>query len=195
MDKHEAAIAILEKALEHAAFEGWSAQTLAQAATDVGFSAGDAVRVFPGGVGDALDALARHADRRMLDAYAALPSPPQRIRDKIAALVRLRLELYTPHRESLRRASVLLALPGNLPLGLKITARTVDAMWHAAGDTSADFNWYSKRFLLAGVYGATLAYWLNDKSESQRESWAFLDRRIADVMAIEKAKAWLKRTR
>ena len=66
--------------------------------------------------------------------------------------------------------------------------RTVDAIWYAAGDTSADFNFYTKRATLAGVFSSTLFYWLNDRSEGNEATWAFLDRRIDDVMRFEKFK-------
>src|SRR4029077_14179482 len=91
-------------------------------------------------------------------------------------------------REAARRALALLALPLNAGLGLKLLYRTVDAMWYAAGDTSADFNFYTKRAILAGVYSSTLLYWLNDRAEGSEATWSFLDRRIDDVMKFEKFK-------
>ena len=87
-----------------------------------------------------------------------------------------------------RRALALLALPLNAPLGLKLLYRTVDAMWYAAGDTSADFNFYTKRATLAGVYSSTLLFWLNDRSPGDEATWAFLGRRIDNVMSFEKLK-------
>ena len=96
------------------------------------------------------------------------------------------------HREALRHVLSFLALPQNAPLGLKCLYRTVDAMWRAAGDTATDYNFYTKRMLLSGVYGSTLLYWLDDESADYEDSWAFLDRRIADVMTIEKTKGRLK---
>ena len=91
--------------------------------------------------------------------------------------------------EAVRRGLALLALPLNAPLGLKLLYRTVDAIWYAAGDTSADFNFYTKRATLAGVFSSTLFYWLNDRSEGNTATWEFLDRRIDDVMRFEKFKS------
>ena len=112
-----------------------------------------------------------------------------RIRDRIATAVRTRLDLLAPHKEAVRRAVAFEALPGNAPRALKAVYHTVDAMWHAAGDTATDWNFYTKRALLAGVYTSTVLIWLGDQSEDCAETWAFLDRRIEDVMRIEKAKA------
>ena len=72
------------------------------------------------------------------------------------------------------------------PLALKLLYRTVDAIWYAAGDNATDFNFYTKRALLAGVYSSTVLYWLNDKSAGCADSWSFLDRRIDEVMQVPK---------
>src|SRR5262249_25858057 len=98
-----------------------------------------------------------------------------------------------PQREAIRRALAFLALPLHAPLAAKLLYRTVDAVWYALGDRSTDFNFYTKRALLAGVYSSTLLYWLNDKSAECTESWGFLDRRIAEVMKIPQATARLEK--
>jgi ubiquinone biosynthesis protein COQ9 len=88
-----------------------------------------------------------------------------------------------------RRALAILAMPQNVPLALRISWRSADLMWRIAGDTSTDFNHYTKRITLGGVYGSTLLVWLDDQSEGWMETAAFLDRRIDDVMKFEKWKA------
>ena len=115
-----------------------------------------------------------------------------KIRDRIKGAVRIRLERHAGEREAVRRALAVLSLPFNAGLALKLLYKTVDAMWYAAGDTSTDFNFYTKRATLAGVYSSTLLYWLNDRSPGSEATWAFLDRRIDDVMKIEKLKAQVR---
>ena len=114
-----------------------------------------------------------------------------KVRDRIKQAVRIRLERHAGEREAVRRALALLSLPFNAPLALKLLYNTVDALWYAAGDTSTDFNFYTKRATLAGVYSSTLLYWLNDRTPGSEATWAFLDRRIDDVMKIEKLKSQL----
>jgi ubiquinone biosynthesis protein COQ9 len=109
-----------------------------------------------------------------------------RVSKRIRRIVELRLRAVAPHKGALRRALSLLALPWNLPVAASTTAQTVDAMWHAAGDTAADFSWYTKRATLAAVYGATLAYWMRDEEAGLEEALGFLDRRLADVAEIGK---------
>ena len=174
-------------------FEGWTSLALRAAAADVGVDGVTAKRIFPGGAGDLLALWGRVCDQRMLAALKPLDLDAMRIRDRIAACVRLRLELLEPHREAVRAALSRASLPHNAPAATRALWRTVDLMWRAAGDTATDFNYYSKRGLLAGVYGATLLFWLEDNSEERAESWAFLERRIADVMKVPRVLSRLRR--
>jgi ubiquinone biosynthesis protein COQ9 len=179
--------------LGHAAFDGWSQAAIALAARELGLGAGEAERLFPGGALAVIDWIDRHATARMEQALAATDLAALRIRERVALAVRLRLEPLTPYREGLRRAAALMATPLNARRGAAALWRTVDAIWYALGDSATDFNYYTKRALLAGVYGSTVLVWFDDKSEACADTWAFLDRRIADVMQIEKAKGQLRR--
>ena len=163
-------------------FDGWTVAALRAAAGP------DADLLFPGGVADMIDAYVDLGDRQMETGAAALGLSSLRLPARVRAVIALRLEQQRPYREAIRRALSILALPGNAGLAVRITARTVDAIWHAAGDTSADFSWYTKRAILAGVYGATLLYWLQDYSIDDEDTLAFLDRRLAGVGRIGKAR-------
>ena len=130
-----------------------------------------------------IEAFCDCADRRMEEAAqsidAALP-----LHKRVRAVIVLRLEQNRPHKEAIRRALSLLALPGNARLAAVCTARTVDAIWHAAGDRSADFSWYTKRAILTAIYAATVLFWLRDNSDDDAATLAFLDRRLAGVARI-----------
>jgi ubiquinone biosynthesis protein COQ9 len=183
---------VLEAALPHVPFDGWTRDTLRRAAKDAGVEQGLAELAFPRGAMSLVEEFAKEMDRRMLETLEAQDPASMRIRDRIVAGVRARLEALAPYREAERRAVGFLALPPHAALGLKLVARTVDAIWRTAGDRSADFNYYTKRALLAGVYATTLAHWLQDESEGFEESWAFLGRRVDDVMKIQKARGKLE---
>jgi ubiquinone biosynthesis protein COQ9 len=184
---------ILAAALPHVAFDGWSRRLLTDAAVEAGYDAAMARRAFPGGPAELVDFFIAEADRQMLETLEGMDLPAMKIRERIATAVRVRLEQQAPHREAVRRAVALQALPGNAPKALKALYRTVDAMWHAAGDTATDWNFYSKRMLLAGVYSTTLLHWLDDSSEGFAATWAFLDRRIGDIMQIQKTRGRLEK--
>ncbi|SJZ40201.1 ubiquinone biosynthesis protein COQ9 [Enhydrobacter aerosaccus] len=172
-----------------AAFEGWTGTALRAAARGLGLPAGEADRLFPGGALDVLNHLSLRADRRMVADMEAEGMGSLKIRDRIREAIRIRLDRHLGNKEAARRALALLALPFNAPLGLKLLYRTVDAIWYSAGDTSTDFNFYTKRATLAAVYSSTLLYWLNDRSPGSEATWKFLDRRIDNVMTVEKLKA------
>lgn len=165
----------IEALLPNVPFDGWTTEALRQAAGP------DADLLFPGGVTDMIEAYCDLGDRWMEQGALAAGIADLRLSQRIRAVVALRLEQNRPHKEAVRRALAVLALPGNAALAVRCTARTVDTMWHAAGDASADFSWYTKRAILAGVYGATLLFWLADSSEGDERTLAFLDRRLAGL--------------
>lgn len=183
--------AVLQAALRHVPFDGWTEAVLRTAMAEAGLDAQLARRLFPRGVRDLVDFFAQDADRRMAEELARQPLAQMKVRDRIATAVRVRLEQAERHREAVRRAVIFQASPLAGLDGARSVWRTADAMWRAAGDAATDFNWYSKRALLAGVYASTLLYWLADDSEEREATWEFLGRRIADVMRIEKAKGRL----
>ncbi len=179
---------ILDAALPHVTFDGWSRRTLVEAARSAGLQAEDVDIAFPRGVRGAVDHWLRRADDAMTAALDTADLDAMRVRDRIGYAVRTKLEQAEPHKEAVRLALGYLALPGNARIAAQSLYRTVDAIWWACGDRSTDFNFYTKRGLLAAVYSSTLLYWLDDSSDGHADTWAFLDRRIADVMRIPKIK-------
>ena len=167
-----------------------SASAAASTAADALGIDRDVARIaFPGGPVDMIDAWFAHVDAEMLRRLPPEVLGAMKIRQKIAALVEARLDIVAPDREALRRALAVLALPQNVARGVKLGWRAADVMWRAAGDTATDYNHYTKRTLLAGIYAATVTVFLDDESEGQADTRAFLARRIDDVMRFETAKA------
>jgi ubiquinone biosynthesis protein COQ9 len=175
---------LLEAALVHVPFDGWSRRSLLAGARDAGIDPALARRLFPRGGDDLLAHLDAWADRKMLEQLDPAVLQGLRMRERIAALVRARLEVLGPHREAMRRAVAARLLPGNAITGGGNLWRTVDVIWQAAGDRGADFSYYTKRALLAAVVSSTFLYWLEDRSPGSIDSWAFLERRIDDVMQL-----------
>lgn len=186
---------LLASALAHVPFDGWSAAALEAGARDLDVDPGMASVIFPGGGRQACAHFSRWADRAMTSAVEPDELAGLRMHERIARLVAVRLDALAPHREAVRRGMTLLAFPRNAPLGSRLLYRTVDDIWHAAGDRSADFSFYTKRGLLAGVVASTTLYWLDDGSEGQLESRRFLDRRLADVMRLHGTRGRIERLR
>ncbi|MCP4327723.1 MAG: COQ9 family protein [Alphaproteobacteria bacterium] len=185
--------ALLEATLAHVPFDGWTAAALKHGARTLGLSRADVLIAFPGGAIDALEAFLRRADIHMLETMSDHDLDAMRVHERVTLAVRLRLEANAPYREAIRRGLSVLALPQNIGLAARSLYRTVDAIWYAAGDRATDYNYYTKRMLLAGVYSSTLIYWLDDSSDDFADSWAFLDRRIKDVGQVPKAIGRIKK--
>ena len=151
---------------------------------DLGAEPDDAALLFPGGAGDLIEAFIDLTDRRMEADAAAAPMEGLRVPARVRAVIALRLARNRPHKEAVRRAVAVFAWPGNAALATRCAGRTIDAIWHAAGDRAADFSWYTKRASLAGVYAATVLYWLRDDSEDDAATLAFLDRRLEAIGRI-----------
>ena len=189
MSRDEKKDAIVLAAAPHVAFDGWGEAALAAGAEDAGYDANTAKRLFPEGAVDAIAHFATISDREMIKAMEAADLGTMRVRDRIIFGVRARLEFLGPYREAVRGGLGVLANPLHAGLMAHITHTTVDHIWYMAGDRSADFNYYTKRGLLAAVYGPTVLYWLNDQSENCEDTWDFLARRIDDVLKIPPMKA------
>ncbi len=189
LDEIRAALAPL--LARHAAFDGWKDGAVAMAATQIGVDPAIAGLAFADGAADMIDAWFASIDARMIDQLPPETLAAMPVRQKITALVEVRLALLAPDREALRRAMAVMALPRNIVHAAKLGWRAADIMWRAAGDISTDYNHYSKRTTLAGVYAATLLAFVDDESEGHADSRAFLARRIAGIMRFEKAKGRL----
>jgi ubiquinone biosynthesis protein COQ9 len=178
---------LLNAALPHVGFDGWSETTFRAGIAESGLPEALARAVAPRGAVDLAAEYHRRGDRAMAARFAAVDRSDLRYREKVALLVRLRLEAVDP--EVVRRGMALFSLPNHAPEGVRLVWGTADAIWTALGDTSVDVNWWTKRMILSGVFSATVVFWMGDKSEGSVATWEFLDRRIEDVMRFESFKA------
>jgi ubiquinone biosynthesis protein COQ9 len=174
---------------ENAVFDGWTRAAVDSAAQQLGIDPVQARLAMPKTQAGMIDLYIQEVDRAIEAYFTPERLAGMKIREKIRSLVWKRLEIMGPAREAVRRALAILAMPRNVPVALRISWRTADLMWRIAGDTSTDFNHYTKRMTLGAVYGSTLLVWLDDQSEGWMDTAAFLDRRIDDVMKFEKWKA------
>lgn len=174
---------------ENAAFDGWTQAAVDAAADQLGIDRDQARLAYPKDAPHMIDAWIQGVDAVMVDHFTPERLEGLGITKRIRAMIWFRLETTGPAREAVRRALSILAMPQNVPLALKTGWRSADLMWRLAGDTATDYNHYSKRLILSGVYSATLLAWLDDQSEGWTDTAAFLDRRLADVGRFEKWKA------
>jgi ubiquinone biosynthesis protein COQ9 len=183
---------LLDAILPHVPFDGWTPAAFRAAAADLGMEKAVAETACPRGAMDLAIAYHRRGDAAMVAAMKASEMSEMRFRDKVATALKLRVEALDD-REAVRRASALFALPQNAAEGAKLIWETADHVWTTLGDTSRDVNWYTKRATLSGVWASTVLFWLGDESPLAKDTKDFIDRRIDNVMQIEKAKASLKK--
>jgi ubiquinone biosynthesis protein COQ9 len=181
--------AILKAALKHVVFDGFTDKVLAGAAKEAGATKDATARLFPHGPLSLVEAFSNAADADMKSRLSSTDLKSMKIRERIAAAVKARIDALRQHKEAARRAAAFLTLPPHAALGVKLLYRTVDTMWRATGDRSTDFNFYTKRGILAAVYTATLMRWFTDTSSDESITDAFLRDRIENVMQFEKFKS------
>ena len=192
MTLDELRLALAPLVAANAVFDGWSDKALSDAAVAVGIPADRARLAYPGGAIDMIDVWFLAIDRALEQRLKPETLGAMKIRERIRTLVLTRLDIARPQREAVRRALAKLTLPMHLSHAARLGWRGADIMWRMAGDTTTDFNHYSKRAILATVYAATLLIWLDDESEDSHDTKAFLDKRIDGIMRFEAAKARLK---
>ena len=186
---------VVDAAAAHVVFDGWSVETLDAAITDAKVDPDTAAQVYPRGAIDLAEAFHLEGDAQLAAALEQANLDHLRYSQRVAHAVMLRLEIAAPDREAVRRAAAFFALPVNAVTGARCLWNTADVIWTGLGDTSRDANWYSKRAILSAVYSSSLLFWLGDDSPDFSATRAFVDRRIDNVMAFEKSKASLKKTR
>jgi len=174
---------------ENAVFDGWSEAAVNSAAGQLGIDPAQARLAFPKDAAHMVEAWVEGVDAAMAAYFTPEVVAAMKVRDRIRSMIWFRINLMAPAREAVRKALAILAMPQNVPLALRTGWRSADLMWRLAGDTATDYNHYTKRLTLSGVYTTTLLAWLDDDSEGFSETGAFLDRRLADVMKFEKWKA------
>jgi len=183
---------VVEAALPHVPSEGFTEKVLAEAAKASGVDKVTMARLFPEGPLSLVEAFSGGIDAAMEEKLAKAKLANMKIRERIRTAVLARLDLLRPNKEAARRAAAFLTLPPHAAMGAKLLYRTVDSIWRGIGDTSTDFNFYTKRAILAGVYSATLMRWFTDDSKGESATRAFLDARIENVMRFEEFKADLR---
>lgn len=187
----EMRVALAPAIAQAAAFDGWSEAAVRAAARQMGLDGDVAVYAFAEGPMAMIAGFAAHVDAAMAAALPVETLAGMKIRERIRALVAFRLNAFAGCEEALRRALAIMASPRHAAQAAKLGWASADAMWRLAGDTAVDYNHYTKRATLAGVYAATLAVLVDDESAGKAETFAFLDRRIDGIMRFEKAKARL----
>uniref|UniRef100_A0A452EXN9 Ubiquinone biosynthesis protein n=1 Tax=Capra hircus TaxID=9925 RepID=A0A452EXN9_CAPHI len=179
---------ILTAALEFVPAHGWTAEAIAEGAQSLGLSSAAASMFGNDGSELILHFVTQCNARltRVLEEEQKLVQLGQAEKKKTDKFLRdaveTRLRMLIPYIQHWPRALSILMLPHNIPPSLNLLTSMVDDMWHYAGDQSTDFNWYTRRAVLAGIYNTTELVMMQDSSPDFEDTWRFLENRISDAM-------------
>ena len=191
MTLDELRVALAPDIAASAIFDGWNETALVAAAQMAGADVDIAKLAFPKGPDqamDMIDAWIASVDQAMEQEWPQERLVELKIRERIRTLVAFRLAAVEHIDEAVRRAMAVMAMPQNAARSVQMGWRSADIMWRLAWDTATDYNHYTNRAILGGIYSATLAVFVNDDSEGRETTYKFLDRRIDGVMRFEKFK-------
>lgn len=187
MPNNDAKTRVLAEALNLVPFSGWSEAVVEKAAVKAGYDKHFGALLFPGGVLDMIEMFCEQNDAEMVSKIKKWEAPPPKVRDKIALALMERILIYSKKKAVAHRTISYMTMPINAITTTKIIWATVDKIWYeAGGDSSTDYNYYTKRLLLAGVYTSAVLYWLQDQSEAFKDTRDFIERRIDNVMTMSK---------
>jgi len=179
---------ILGAVLRQVPFEGWTSRAVSAAMATLDLPGGSEHIYAPAGALGLIGTWSAQMDAQMITQIEGFDLETMRIRDKVTEAVWARLNVLAGHEEAARRALARLTLPDAAGRGAAQLWATADAIWTAIGDTSEDYNYYTKRTILSGVIGSSLMSWLSDDTDDKSTARAFLERRIGNVMQFEKFK-------
>jgi ubiquinone biosynthesis protein COQ9 len=185
--------AALDAMLHLVPLYGWTTRALAESSKQGGEAESDAAWRFPGGAPEMIETFfALSLDRAITRATPTIASE-MRLGKRVRALVAALLAELGVHKDATRRAIAWLILPRQAALSARLMATLVDGIWHAAGDQSSDFSWYTKRASLGAIMLPTLLFWLNDIDFDSEGTLAFLDRRLDGLAAIGRTRARVRK--
>ncbi|MEL6956658.1 MAG: COQ9 family protein [Pseudomonadota bacterium] len=162
--------------------EGWTDLAAKRAANDAGIDAGERVLAAPNGVDDLIEAFFSNAEAGARATIEAGPLDEMRIHERVAFGVRTWLDTLEPHRAAVERASARGFWPTHAGDAIQRCWSVADMVWDAIGDTSEDYNKYTKRGLLASTIPPIILYWQREPSSEDLDG--FIARRLKMAMQL-----------
>lgn len=182
----------LQEFVREVPFHGWTDRVFSVVEKKLGLQKNYSIMLFPGGIKEIVTLFEEQLDASMkAQCHELFADKKIRVRDKIKQAVWLRLVGSKVNRAAFAALVKFYYNPMNYNVALKNLWKTVDEIWYLAGDEATDFNYYSKRFLLFSIYKATILYYISDNSADSKATEDFLEKRIENVMQINKIKSAL----
>jgi ubiquinone biosynthesis protein COQ9 len=186
---------LFDEIIKNVPFDGWSKEALRNASAALSLEPDYAEHLFADGIIEVVQMLITELDKEMLTRYHAKDRSEFGITKKVKEALKIRFQIMAERKLLFHQTIMYLTLPWNTPKAIKFAWNTADLIWHdVVGDNSLDFNYYSKRSLLSGVYAASLLYFISDNSIKHEDTFDFIDRKINDVVSLGRNLSKLKQT-
>ena len=184
----EVRVDILQAMLPIVVFDGWNQKSLRASIKSINLPEGSEELYFPEGALEVIRFWHDQMNEFVKSSLESLNKSEMKIREQVTAGVLSALESIGSNEEAMRRAIIRLSLPDAAVQGPTYLWSLADSIWRAIGDRSTDYNYYTKRTILAGVLGSTITVWISDSDQNKVKTKLFLDARISNVMSFEKSK-------
>ena len=175
----------LQKVCDLAEISNWQESILEQVCIEMQLTADYYKIWFPRGVIDILNKLEQDYDVQMLqvlDSYAQ----PAGITDKVGLALQVRICQVSPSKLLAQSMSRYYLRPRAVAEGLEFAWRSVDLIWQYAGDDSLDYNYYTKRALLHGIYVASQLCYNRDNSTESNQTRRFIQSSLRQIVQVSK---------
>ena len=185
---------ILEHALAQVPSLGWSEDSVRAAIAQMNLSP-SLLSLLPSPVSSLISHFHHTSTNTSLTLLSHLPSRSTLTTSQaLTQGLTLQLQQHLPYLSHLPQLIGLSLTHDRLPTTLSHISDYTDRLWYAVGDTATDMSWYGKRAAIASVYTATALHLATDRSAGQRDTWAFLERRMRDAERAQQAPEELSRT-
>jgi len=169
---------------------GWNENLFLKLSENSKYKIDELKVLFPNGYTALLEFYLNELNAEMILSSKKINLIRMKTHQRIKALIMLRLNNLQKEKDLFKKTYFILALPKHSKIAVMSLYKTVDEMWFLAGDISTDFNFYSKRAILASIYSATILYWINNNNLKQTTK--FLDNQLAKVSKIPEIKNKIK---
>ena len=184
---------ILKEAKKHLIFDGWNENIFQTISNRRKYKEEEMRSLFSKGYKSLLELYLSSADQEMIKACNKIDLIRMKIHERIREIILLKLKINAKDKNLFKRTFFTLMLPQHFNIATYSLYRTVDHIWYIAGDNSTNFNFYTKRLILAGIYNSTVFYWINgDRTFKQTKD--FLNNQLKQVSKIPKIKDQIKST-
>jgi len=184
---------ILESSLQKVKTFGWTVEALSTGAEENGLP-GIAHGMFPDGPVELVNYFIEKCNIEMIQKLSSMNLQQVTMKERLRTILQMRLEMLLPYSSNWSQALSVMGQPQNLPKSLHGLALLIDEILHQCGDKSTDFDWYTKRALVTGIYVTTELYLLTDATRNKQDTWDYLDRRIDDFLRMSTLKVDLEKT-